>query len=70
MVTVYGKILCTPPPTWLVCPATRLEADSPLADPVSIAGGLARRAPSRYGLDALRLDSLVWLRAQESALRR
>ena len=68
MVTVYGKILCSPPPAWLVCPATRLEADSPLADPVSLPARLARRAPSRYGLDALRMDSLVWLRAQESAL--
>lgn len=70
MVTVYGKILCVPPDAWLVRPATRLEADPPLGDPVLISARLARRAPSRYGLDGLRVDSLVWLRAQKSALRR
>jgi hypothetical protein len=70
MVTIYGHILREAPDAWLVRPATRLEPDPPLGDPVVIPAQLAGRAPSHYGLDGLRVDSLVWLRAQKSALRR
>jgi hypothetical protein len=64
MITVYGRILAVAPDAWLFAPATRLEPDPPLADPVSVPRRLAAVRPPRYGLQALRMAAATWLKVQ------